>query len=210
MPGTTLVSSTHSSSVSCSSIRSTRATPRQPSSSYTRDGELLRARGRLGRELGGADERRHADLVARLVVVEVLLARHGLDDGQRRGAGPAAGRLRRVAVEHRDRQVAPGDVALEQDRGVVGEGSDHRARQLGARAGELDAERRAAPGGLDDQREVQLALERRQRRRRAELLDRRSRCSARKAGVGMPASSIRCLASTLSVARMQAAGPDAV
>ncbi len=47
-PGTTLVSSTVSSPLSSSSIRSTRATPWQPSNLYTAQRQLLRARGRLG------------------------------------------------------------------------------------------------------------------------------------------------------------------
>ncbi len=45
--------------------------------------QLLRALSCLCVELGGADERRHADLVARLEVVELLFARHGLHDRQR-------------------------------------------------------------------------------------------------------------------------------
>src|SRR5438067_361899 len=81
--------------------------------------ELLRPRGRLRAQVGGAHERRHPDPVAGLVVVEVLLARHRLDDGQRerlrasragvagprprRRLAPGSGRRRgglRRAVEH--------------------------------------------------------------------------------------------------------------
>ena len=56
------------------------------------------ARDRVG-HVGRADEVGAADLVARLEVVEVLVARHRLDDRQRLGpVGP---------LDHRHRQVAP-------------------------------------------------------------------------------------------------------
>ena len=117
-----------------------------------------------GRQLGGADEARSADLVARLEVVEVLLLRHRLDDRQRLGpSGPRA----------RDRQLAALDVALEQHLG--------RRRRTprpappgtsAAERGELDPERRALRGRLDDDREAEPLLDRRQRLGGAELLER--------------------------------------
>ena len=58
---------------------------------------------------------------------------------------------------------------------VVGERGDQRAGDVGGRARELDPERRALPRGLDDQRERQPVLDRRQRVGRAERLERRLR-----------------------------------
>ena len=148
-------------------MRSTRAKPEQPSSSPDGERELLRARGVVAASSSaGHDEARAADLVARLEVVEVLLVRDRLDDRQR---------LRPVRpVEHRDREVAAGDVALEQHLRVVGEGGDQRARDVGGVRANLIAERRALARGLDDDREVEPLLDRRQRLGRAELVERRA------------------------------------
>ena len=81
--------------------------------------ELLRPRGHVVRQRGRADEVGAADLVTRLEVVEVVVARHGLHDRQR---------LRPVlALQHGDGQVASGHVALEQYAAVVREGRHERA-----------------------------------------------------------------------------------
>ena len=98
-------------------------------------------------ELGRAGELGAADLVARLVGVAVLVARADLDDRQR------------LAVEHRDRELAPVDVLLEQDPVVVGERGDDRLRHGLAVGGEPDAERRAAAGGLHHKRKPEAVLD---------------------------------------------------
>src|SRR3954451_17200311 len=123
-------------------------------------GEPMRALGDRVAELGGADERRAADRVARGEVVEVLLARHGLDDRQR------------VVAEDRDREGAAVDVALEEDLVRVRERRHERGRHVGRRAGEADAERAALVGGLDDDRELEALLDVAERLGRAELLER--------------------------------------
>ena len=65
--------------------RSSRASRRSPAPAPAR------ARSTLGGQLGRADERGAADLVARLEVVEVLLVRDRLDDRQRLGpSGPSS------------------------------------------------------------------------------------------------------------------------
>ena len=101
-PGIALASSTHSAPVSSLEHQvdaRQAATAEQP---VDVEREALCTRGQLVAELGRADERRAADLVARLEVVEVLLARDRLDDRQR------------LVAEDRDRQLAAVDVALEQ------------------------------------------------------------------------------------------------
>src|SRR3989440_421777 len=67
------------------------------------EGELVRPGGGAVGQVGRADERGAADLVAGLEVVEVVGLRDGLDDRQR------------LAVEDGDSQVAAGHVALQQD-----------------------------------------------------------------------------------------------
>ncbi len=64
--------------------------------------------------------------------------------------------------------------------------------------------------GLDDQREAERALDVAAIAAAApsSLID--ASRTKWKSGVGMPASRIRCLASTLSVQRMHAAGPEPV
>ena len=105
-----------------------------------------------------------ADLVARLEVVEVLVVGDRLDDRQRR------------AVEDRDREVAPGDVALEQDLACRRRTPRpaRRARRPRVRAN-LMPERRALAGGLDDDREARAAPRSRAARPRRRARGRRSR-----------------------------------
>ena len=97
--------------------------------------ELPGARGgRSSAELGRADE--------------VACARSRSAPRSRRSprrAGPPRRPAARSSSEHRHREVAAVHVALEQDLAVVGERGDERARHLGARARELDAQR-ASPG----------------------------------------------------------------
>ena len=78
----------------------------------------------------------------------------------------------RLAVEHRTARSRPVDVALEQHLVAVGERRHERARDVRRRARELDPQRRALVGGLDDDREAEPLLDRRQRVGGAELLER--------------------------------------
>ena len=117
---------------SSSSIRSTRAKPLQPSSSQTRTASVARARSVASSpSSAGQYERRAADLVARLEVVEVLVARDRLDDRQR------------LAAEHaRPRARGRRTWRSSSDPVVVAEGGDERrrARSLGVPR-ELDPQR---------------------------------------------------------------------
>ena len=126
--------------------------------------QLLRRSGRDVAHVRRTPEIGASDLVARLEVVEVVVVRDRLDERERLGAvGP---------VDDGDREVAAGDVALEDHARVVGEGGDERARHVGRRGGELDPERGALAGGLDDDRELEPRLDRGQRLGRAELAER--------------------------------------
>ena len=129
----------------------------------------------------GQTKRRAPDLVARLEVVEVLVARHRLDDRQR------PRRLAGDAVEHRHGEVAAVDVVLEQHLAVVGEGGHQRARDVGARAGEPDAQRRALAGGLDHEREAEPRARSPAARSPAPSSRKEDSVKEWKSGVGMPA-----------------------
>src|SRR4051795_1731194 len=88
--------------------------------------ELLGAGGNLVAQLRGTHELGTPDLVARLEVVEVLVARDGLDDRQR------------LAVEDRHSEVAAVHMTLEQDAIRVGERGYERGRAVACLGGELD------------------------------------------------------------------------
>ena len=126
-PGTAFTSST--SGPSSPRIRSTRTKPAQSSASQVATAVCGHC-SLVVAELGGADEVGAADLVARLVGVAVLVVRADLDRGKR------------LALEHPDRELAAVDVALEQHAVVVGERRDDRLRNVVARRGEADAQRR--------------------------------------------------------------------
>ena len=101
-PGIALTSSTNSSPLASSSIRSTRAKPAAAEQPVRASASSCARVGDSSPQLGGAHEPRAPDRVARREVVEVLLVRHRLDDRQR------------LVAEHRHRELAPVDVALEQ------------------------------------------------------------------------------------------------
>ena len=76
-----------------------------------------------------------------------------------------------LPVEDRDRELAAGDVALDQDPVVVAERADDRGRDRARVAGEADAERRALTGRLDDERQPEAGLDLLERIGGAELAE---------------------------------------
>ena len=91
------------------------------------------------------------------------MLRHRLDD--RQGL-----RLPVRTVKDRDRQITAGNVPLKQHLAVVGERGDERRRQLRRAPCELDPQRRALAGGLDDDWKAQRLLDLGQRLAGAEHL----------------------------------------
>jgi hypothetical protein len=122
-----------------------------------------RAGGDVLGQVGGTGERGPPDLVAGLEVVEVLLAGHGLH--HREGDRPLG------TVEYRHRQVPPCHVSLDDHAEVVREGRHKRRRHVRSRTGKADPQRRPLACRLDDDREGQPLLDRRQDLGRSEFAE---------------------------------------
>ena len=159
MPGTTLVSSTHSSAVCVVEHQvDAREAVAAEQLDRPRPPAPAPARRDLRRQLGRAHERRHADLVARLVVVEVLLARAP----PRRSAARSAGALGAAPSVRRARTRRGRARARSARSGSCGRRRTRRPSRRAAPSLErANLTPRAEPprGGLDDQREAEPLLD---------------------------------------------------
>jgi hypothetical protein len=131
-----------------------------------RDGRLGDRRGLLVRQPGRREELGVPGGVAGGVVVDAGQRQH-LD--RRQGARPVAG------VDHRHRHLGPAHEPLDHRRLAVGEARHHRRRQLVRLVDPGATERGAATGGLDHQRQAQVADQAVQHGAGTELAERRVR-----------------------------------